>query len=386
MALLRPLRGRPARTVALWAGILVVGSFAEPAMPAGAVTKQQVSNAAHQVEVLKQQIAAEQRRLNRLSASLTAITTKYNNEYAQVQNTEQQIGQKQQQINVAQQKYDSLVGQLDDRARQVYMNGPGSDLSFILGSSSLLELSDRLQFVQTISQWNEDLAQQVQNTKNTLVADQKQLISLKAQQVALLNQIGARKQQLQNAFATQQSIQADINHKLQEATAYASKLKKRYAQQIAALTGPSSGLFKYCPVGTPRAISNDFGAPRYTGGFHLHMGDDILSVTGTPIYAPFSGTAASANDPLGGLDVFVYGAAGYVFNAHLSALSANSNGPVSAGTIIGYVGSSGDAAGPHDHFEWHPKVIPQNWPPSPYHQSVIDGAINPYPLLIQACG
>jgi murein DD-endopeptidase MepM/ murein hydrolase activator NlpD len=85
--------------------------------------------------------------------------------------------------------------------------------------------------------------------------------------------------------------------------------------------------------------------------------------------------------------VYVTGATGYVYNAHLSGFSANSNGSVRAGEVIGYVGSTGDASGgvPHDHFEYHPNVIPSNWPASSYGYSVIDDAINPYPLLVDAC-
>src|SRR5437879_12273080 len=152
MASLGPLRRSLLPLLSLCVAALFVGSLLTPGAPALAVTKQQVGNAEHQVEVLKQEIAAEQRRLNQLSASLTAITTTYNEEYSQVQGTELQIAQKQQENDKAQKQYDSLVSQLDARARQIYMDGPGSDLSFILGSSSLTELSDRLQFVQTISQ------------------------------------------------------------------------------------------------------------------------------------------------------------------------------------------------------------------------------------------
>lgn len=383
-------RGSPRRYLthptALGAAAAVVAALLSPGAPAHAVTKQQVNSAEHQVEVLKQQIAAEQKRLNLLSTSLGAITEEYNQENQLVQQTQQQIVQKDAQIAKAQQHYNTLNAQLAARARQIYIDGPGSDLSWILGANSLTELSDRLQFAQAISQWNAELAQQVQNTKNTLVADQKDLETLKAQQVTQLKAFEAKRKIVQQNLDRQRSIAADIHRKFVQATALAARLKKTYQRQLAALTGPANGLFKYCPVGSPRAISNDFGAPRYDGGFHLHMGDDILSVNGTPIYAPFSGTASSASDPLGGLDVYVYGPQGYVFNAHLSSLSSNSNGPVSAGTVIGYVGQSGDAAGPHDHFEWHPKVIPQNWPKSPYGYSVIDGAINPYPLLVQACG
>ena len=39
--------------------------------------------------------------------------------------------------------------------------------------------------------------------------------------------------------------------------------------------------------------------------------------------------------------------------AHLSAFGQL--GPVQAGDEIGYVGATGNAGGPHDHFEWHPE-------------------------------
>jgi murein DD-endopeptidase MepM/ murein hydrolase activator NlpD len=142
-----------------------------------------------------------------------------------------------------------------------------------------------------------------------------------------------------------------------------------------------------CPVAQPRSFGDGFGAPRYGGGFHLHMGVDIVAPTGTPIYAPFDGVARRSYNGLGGNAVYVTGATGFVYNAHLSAYSEHSDGAVKAGETIGYVGATGDAQGgiAHDHFEYHPNVIPSNWPASAYGYSVIDGAINPYPLLVAAC-
>ena len=63
-------------------------------------------------------------------------------------------------------------------------------------------------------------------------------------------------------------------------------------------------------------------------------------------------------------------------------------GPVSAGDVIGYVSSTGIAGGstPHDHFEFFPNVMPSGWPASYYGYSQIDGRLNPYPLLVAACG
>jgi murein DD-endopeptidase MepM/ murein hydrolase activator NlpD len=59
----------------------------------------------------------------------------------------------------------------------------------------------------------------------------------------------------------------------------------------------------------------------------------------------------------------------------------------SAGTVIGYVGMSGasGAGVNHNHFEYHPSVPPSSWPASSYGYSIIDDAVNPYPLLGRVC-
>ena len=109
---------------------------------------------------------------------------------------------------------------------------------------------------------------------------------------------------------------------------------------------------------SPSTFGDGFGAPRYAGGFHLHAGVDVLADYYTPIHAPFDGVAKKSYNTLGGNSEYVYGAQGYVYNAHLSRYSDNSTGPVKAGEIIGFVGDTGDAIGtPHDHFEWHPNTI-----------------------------
>jgi murein DD-endopeptidase MepM/ murein hydrolase activator NlpD len=130
------------------------------------------------------------------------------------------------------------------------------------------------------------------------------------------------------------------------------------------------GPFYICPVQGKGFFSDDFGAPRYGGGFHLHQGNDVFAPLGTPIVAPFDGTATASPNSLGGLAVKVYGRQGYVYNAHL--VEYEKLGAVKAGTVIGYVGNTGDALGgpTHDHFEWHPGGGP---------------AVDPYPFLKSVC-
>ena len=132
----------------------------------------------------------------------------------------------------------------------------------------------------------------------------------------------------------------------------------------------SWGIFRVCPVDAPRYIHNDFGEIVNVEGVepHVHKGSDIEAPTWTPIRAPFDGYASSSYSPLGGYQVYVRGERGYVFNAHL--IGYGDLGDVRAGTIIGYVGDTGDSTAPHDHFEWHP------WN---------GGAVDPYYLLSLAC-
>jgi murein DD-endopeptidase MepM/ murein hydrolase activator NlpD len=114
------------------------------------------------------------------------------------------------------------------------------------------------------------------------------------------------------------------------------------------------GNFEVCPVDRPRHYIDDFGDARWVGGFHRHQGIDIMAPRGTPIRAPFDGRVESSLNWMGGIQLYVYGKKGFVFNAHLERVAKT--GKVKAGDVVGYVGNSGDARGgsTHDHFEWHP--------------------------------
>jgi murein DD-endopeptidase MepM/ murein hydrolase activator NlpD len=130
------------------------------------------------------------------------------------------------------------------------------------------------------------------------------------------------------------------------------------------------GVFRHCPIRGWQSVSDNFGITVRLPDVpvHRHTGNDIAAHPGTPIVAPFNGYASASSSVLGGLEVRVQGAGGYVYNAHLS--SYGTLGQVRAGTVIGYVGATGDATGPHDHFEWHPGN---------------GEAVDPYPYLSVSC-
>ena len=109
-----------------------------------------------------------------------------------------------------------------------------------------------------------------------------------------------------------------------------------------------------CPVQGPRAFSDDFGDPR--SGGRSHQGNDIMAPRGTPVVASVGGSVKGHNSSLGGISYYLNGDDGNTyFGTHLDRLSGAS-GRVAAGTVVGYVGSTGNASAsaPHLHFEIHP--------------------------------
>jgi murein DD-endopeptidase MepM/ murein hydrolase activator NlpD len=107
-----------------------------------------------------------------------------------------------------------------------------------------------------------------------------------------------------------------------------------------------------CPLAGPFTHVDDFNAPRSVGG--VHRASDLISAQGTPVLAAASGTIEHRNSSVGGLSAHLRGDNGdYYFYTHLLGYENVGVGYVAAGTVIGYVGMTGNAPIPHLHFEIH---------------------------------
>lgn len=84
-----------------------------------------------------------------------------------------------------------------------------------------------------------------------------------------------------------------------------------------------------------------------------HRGTDIPAPEGTPILAAHSGTVMVSgwNDSYGNQVLLDNGAGLSTRYAHMTATAVTAGETVTAGQVIGYVGSTGDSTGNHLHFE-----------------------------------
>ena len=128
-----------------------------------------------------------------------------------------------------------------------------------------------------------------------------------------------------------------------------------------------------CPVDGAVTFRDSWGEPR--SGGRTHKGTDMMAARWTPLVAIEAGTIYQVSwHSAGGLGVYLRGDSGgtwYYAHNEATASGISPGVRVSAGQLIAYVGSSGNASTPHLHFGWQPN---SNWVYA-----------NPYPIVNELC-
>jgi len=207
-----------------------------------------------------------------------------------------------------------------------------------------------------------------------LDAESAEAARLAASDPALAAQLAARSAELSGQLDELRAAKeyAEALARLEEARRQEEARREAEAQAAANPAGPlTSGGGIVCPVQGAVHFTDTWGAAR--SGGRTHKGVDMMAAYGTPTVAPVSGRVEHRSSSLGGLSWYVYGDNGHTYyGTHLQGYANQGAGHVSAGTVIGYVGASGNApdGSPHLHFEFHPGG---------------GEPVNPYPLADAAC-
>ncbi|MBW3667935.1 MAG: peptidoglycan DD-metalloendopeptidase family protein [Actinobacteria bacterium] len=310
-------------------------------------------------------VAAAQKRANAAAARLAAAQSELAKVEREVADLERRTAQARSEVDV-------LAARVRDMAVRQYVNN-GSARSITAGDLSAHARGQAMLRIVTLGNTDDLEAYRVARD------------DMQAGQAALRKRLEERKSAAASLRADSAKAVAELDKLAAAQRAYEAKqaaerkaAEERSRQQSASRRAtpvrstPSmvaSGSW-VCPVQGPRSFSNDWGQPR--SGGRRHQGTDILAPRGTPVVANVSGTVRGHNSSLGGISYYLQGDDGNVyFGTHLDSL-AGVSGRVSAGTVIGRVGTSGNASGgpPHLHFEIHPGG---------------GGPVNPYPTLAKYC-
>lgn len=277
-------------------------------------------------------------------------------------------------------EYGTNVDNLQTRARDLvvdaYMTGNSNAMTtaFTAGNIQDLITSQALYDRATTRDLDEldqlgAVQRQMDRLTDELAIKEAEVERLETDQAVVVGNLATLREKADKAHAEAKAKYASVYAK------YKARLAREAAAAAARASGAGAGIPSQtkgvvCPVAGPNYFINSWGYPR--SGGRTHKGTDVMAAYNTPLVAMNSGTVRLNSHSLGGKQTYVYGDDGITYYyAHLSkwpgGLSTGQR--VNKGQIIGYVGTSGNAAVPH------------------LHLGMIAGGIyvNPYPTIRPVC-
>lgn len=301
-----------------------------------------------------------------------------------------QIVEKQAAIEDKQVEIDANFEQLGQRLNAIYLAGETTTLEILLHSSNATELMDNMEVVQSITEHDKKLIEELQ-TAISEIKDEKAEIEANRDEVASAKVELDQKQEEINALVEEsnrvlEELNANIAqenehlHALDEQSAEAAAAVDQwfadyYAQQAqqnqnynsgssgssgggsssgggTIINGGLSSTGWIFPAPGTYGLTSDFSDGRNHGAWDIATG----GCSGNPIVAAKSGKVVNVNTDSwgGGYGTFAFVDHGDGFitvYAHMSSRVVSVGDYVSQGQVLGYIGTTGQSTGPHLHFE-----------------------------------
>ena len=316
---------------------------------------------------LKADQSKQQEYKDALDAQMQNLQSQIDGLNTQINDLDASISEKNAAIAEKQENIDRDVETLKDRLCAIYMMGDASTLEIILQSESVIDMAQKVELLNMITEHDTKLIQQlsadmeaiadekaeIESQKEEVAAARTELASVQAEADRVLQELN------QSVAAVQEESERIAKEKAEADQAVDDWLKDYYASQT---QGGSSGSGGYTstgnftwPVPGFTRLTTQFQEWTY-GGYH--RGIDIAStggrsIYGAPIVAADSGKVIKAgwNNSYGNC-VYIDHGGGYVTRyAHASSLAVSQGQTVTKGQTIAYVGNTGDSFGAHLHFE-----------------------------------
>ena len=272
------------------------------------------------------------------------------------------------------------------RVRAMEENGNIGFVGFLLNSSDLGEFLTAVDDIGEIMESDRELEDAYIEAREKTEEARAEFEAYKAEVEAVKAELEAQQEELEaeldeaNQLIAQITSDIESNAAILEEFAAAEKLaetnvanmvialeKKRLAEEAAAAAaagaagggggggGSAVGTGAFMWPANSTYITSRFGLRIHpvTGQQKSHTGIDIGASAGSNVLAAAAGTVtmASWNGGYGNCVMIDHGNGYQTLYAHMSSLAVASGASVSAGTVLGYVGSTGVSTGPHLHFE-----------------------------------
>jgi murein DD-endopeptidase MepM/ murein hydrolase activator NlpD len=375
-------------------GLLVVCAFAAPALADDIIGKKQAVD--QQIEALSSRLAAQRQgeqalrnEIDGVTARIRALETNVGDVSLQLSTLEQDLALHRERLAKLttlyklqsnrlvglRTQYQVAVDRLDKRLVAIYIGGEPSLLEFMLGSTSIDDVLDKVDYMGRIAREDRRIAIEVATAKKSMQEARKRTRAVRRQVAGAAHVITARAAQVRETrdalLNARDSLAASKEHKL-VALSELSTQEQAAASEIDGLRASSAALgaqIRAAQAAAASAGGGSTGAPSSSGFIwpasgavtspfgwrwgRMHEGIDIGASYGSPIRAAASGTVIYCGweSGYGNLVAIDHGGGIATAYGHQSSIAVSCGQQVSQGQVIGYVGSTGHSTGPHLHFE-----------------------------------
>jgi len=356
-------------------------------------SRRELHAARYKEQTIAQQLDAVQNSIARVRLDLSDLR-------GSIQQNELRLSIRRTQLDAAQLSLNRHRDALNARIVDIYEYGRTSYLDVLLSATSFVDFIERWDFVRYILRSDQQLIDTVNHEETRY---QKLVYDLESTQAALLRQkeeelsrndqlgtlAGERRQllavaagqraviaqqvyELENLSAAEEArLQELIREKQQQeaAAVLAARRAAWQARRAAAIAAglpppaerPEGGTVAFAwPVRGP--ITSPFGmrTDPVTGRYQLHSGIDIGVGYGVPIQASADGIVIYAGwyGGYGNAIIIDHSSGLSTLYAHCSAMYVSDRQWIQRGQVIGAVGATGWATGPHLHFEIRVNGVP----------------------------
>lgn len=330
-------------------------------------------------DALMKKIDLLQDKLDALESNRDDLQSEIDAVQKRIDETQADINQAEKEIEKKEQEFDGVYEEYCQRLRAMYISGNVSMLEVLLESGDISSILTRAEMVKSVSEQDSATLDDLMAKMEEINKEREELANNKIQLGKDKDSLNSRKQELQKSIDEYNSSKAELNAEVEECNAALASLDDKRSEvketidtnqeqkrQIEAeinnaLSGSGSnkpGSGNYNPGTGQLAYPTSYrqisaGYPNYSNGSY-HGGVDWPCPTGTAVHASDSGVVVIAKKltySYGQYILIDHGNGLSTLYAHNSSLVVGVGDKVSKGQIIAYSGESGNATGPHVHFE-----------------------------------
>lgn len=327
-----------------------------------------------QVDQKKKQSTELTAAIKTIDKNISTTESKIQDLQNQIDQTQKDIEETEQQIVQKEQELSNEKAKKNETIRLMYEQNQQNTLYLIIGSKTLSEAIDKVQYFESLENKIGKTIQEINRLKKDLEEKRANLNQKKIDLMKLKNEQEAYKTGLNQQQKEKEIVLSDVNaqkKQLENQIAEAKKLTNQVEAQIAKIQAEMKSSSKRTVMARDRGTSAvGFQWPinyNYLSAYYgdrtpfqtFHTGLDLVNMLGTPVYAAAAGTVIISTDMM--TDGHYYGYGKYVViehNAkysslygHLMVYNVSAGQEVKTGDVIGYLGNTGWSTGPHLHFE-----------------------------------